>query len=1315
MTKKSSSPSIINFFPLSTVILLAILYTMKHEMFLEMLDFASSTLDIPKETVCILFVVLIFVIMALMKLIAMLLEARQTSIREIKHEKEEREVLLLLFDALNGKNWKDKTRWCSNEPIRTWKGVKVDPETKRVNKLILPDNNLTGFIPKEISKLEYLIEIDFRTNRITGAIPEEMCLLKEMQGLYLYDNFLEGHIPDGLSELPNLLGVYLFSNNFVDVLKDLSFVESGMDSSKLFISSSRMDEGKHTENHSRGIQFNLPSLPELIKVPPQSSINHGPPPPGYDMKTLRKQIEYYSHESLVLTDTQSRLYAQNEQLWRYIQELLDANRENAVAVRAYVSELNNELNSVYQERRRISHYLVTARSSQTLIEQLERELTAVNLSAEESEKLKSEALKALEEAKSQNDILEESLQSQLDRMSNIHDQLDSYHNEMKEVQLLEKADEFFFTNRVILKAAYSRFKAGVVKRLRMSRLHDLIVMIYKEYLITGCWKNWMKYMNRRRFMHRSDHRRNVERMELMLAKWKIHTALQTLFRRSLRKRLLSLVFKRWIILKNEGDYNKWALLETNHLQSTQIKRKSSVTFLDWFNPQIIALEELAKSHFIRVLFNNWRRVTLASLDHLNALATFAVPLLSIHKSFLIWHESCRARWRRRGQLLKRFYKQLNKMIKYRHSFHKSLRFAVASLTNLRMRSMIKKWMKFVRIKSRYFQVETHHTHLLQHPRYQSSNSNNNTKDSNSSRKNHRFVNNNQQTKAKLLFHYYHTKCLKSSWFEMILAIARLRHQRLAIEMAYKHYKHRKISLFLLKWKNNVYYDVRTRKKKRKRLLLLTFNGWKSFLLSSKREKLVELRITSYSFKRRIQLMKYVLYEWYERVKREVRLRRVLSYLSEKIKYNHSKRVFVNWRCQWTKALYWKMRSLRIESQRNDSKKQLLVQEVEKLEDQKSDLEKQRVLLEDVLVNLQELIAEKKNTIQKQSHLIAEKDLQRKQIADSIGNAQQELNDVLAERERLRPFEEMLRDRRSMQQREAEQKKKEAQLMLSAVLKEVEELRGEVGMIREQSYLSEKTADEQLSADMDHYSKLRNQSEEMLNAVLSNRQEVSGMEEQSNDLIRQINVIQQKLDEVSKQGKELIEENELIIRRKEIELRQLKSQTGLAESRVAALNKIISEYNGRRNQTIISKAVMDESREMADLAAIEAQLTSTIATSIITPSATPSSKLLHYNPSYAQSHINEGNNKSSSSFKQLKLLSPQATVQSQAKVKKSASNNNHGTHKSNNSDKKKNHNHSTSLLPSNSSPPPIFMNQSFPSLSLDDNVHVFSSNDVNDLL
>jgi len=58
------------------------------------------------------------------------------------------QALLRIYEKMGGDKWKDNTNWCSGklDPYHPWKGVKLDPRTGRVRKIILPSSNLTGLI-----------------------------------------------------------------------------------------------------------------------------------------------------------------------------------------------------------------------------------------------------------------------------------------------------------------------------------------------------------------------------------------------------------------------------------------------------------------------------------------------------------------------------------------------------------------------------------------------------------------------------------------------------------------------------------------------------------------------------------------------------------------------------------------------------------------------------------------------------------------------------------------------------------------------------------------------------------------------------------------------------------------------------------------------------------------------------------------------------------------------------------------------------------------------------------------------------------------
>lgn len=134
--------------PLTTICMICVLFVLKRDTFHEILEMQSSYYNISQFYLIVLTTIVIAVVMILCSTIYMFVQyilqqrRQQQTLRQL-HEAE-KSALITIFNALNGRRWTDKTYWCSNEPLHRWKGVKLNPETKRVNKLILPDNDLEG-------------------------------------------------------------------------------------------------------------------------------------------------------------------------------------------------------------------------------------------------------------------------------------------------------------------------------------------------------------------------------------------------------------------------------------------------------------------------------------------------------------------------------------------------------------------------------------------------------------------------------------------------------------------------------------------------------------------------------------------------------------------------------------------------------------------------------------------------------------------------------------------------------------------------------------------------------------------------------------------------------------------------------------------------------------------------------------------------------------------------------------------------------------------------------------------------------------------
>ena len=144
------------------------------------------------------------------------------------------DVLVALYNATDGPNWRLQRRWLSSDPIGDWLGVTTDangnvtqlvlnryglngpipPELGNLtslNRLVLDNNRLTE-LPPEIGNLSNLTSLFINYSELGGQIPPELGNLTDLDTLTLTDNRLTGEIPPKLGNLTNLTRLRLSGN-----------------------------------------------------------------------------------------------------------------------------------------------------------------------------------------------------------------------------------------------------------------------------------------------------------------------------------------------------------------------------------------------------------------------------------------------------------------------------------------------------------------------------------------------------------------------------------------------------------------------------------------------------------------------------------------------------------------------------------------------------------------------------------------------------------------------------------------------------------------------------------------------------------------------------------------------------------------------------------------------------------------------------------------------------------------------------------------------------------------------------------------------
>ncbi len=123
----------------------------------------------------------------------------------------DREILVALYEATGGPNWRLPLNWLTEAPLKEWVGVGVD-HLGRVVELNLAFQGMVGTIPSELGSLSSLTTLDLCCNELSGPIPPELGSLGSMKRLLLSQNELSGPIPPELGRLGNLNELLLNHN-----------------------------------------------------------------------------------------------------------------------------------------------------------------------------------------------------------------------------------------------------------------------------------------------------------------------------------------------------------------------------------------------------------------------------------------------------------------------------------------------------------------------------------------------------------------------------------------------------------------------------------------------------------------------------------------------------------------------------------------------------------------------------------------------------------------------------------------------------------------------------------------------------------------------------------------------------------------------------------------------------------------------------------------------------------------------------------------------------------------------------------------------
>jgi Leucine-rich repeat (LRR) protein len=119
-------------------------------------------------------------------------------------------ALVDLYNKDGGANWMKSSNWMTSVPAASWSGVTA--RFGRIQRLYLPNNNLSGSIPPSFVNLTGATYINFSYNGLNGSIPASIGNLSALNVLDLSYNQFTGAIPSVLGNLSALQYLYLSHN-----------------------------------------------------------------------------------------------------------------------------------------------------------------------------------------------------------------------------------------------------------------------------------------------------------------------------------------------------------------------------------------------------------------------------------------------------------------------------------------------------------------------------------------------------------------------------------------------------------------------------------------------------------------------------------------------------------------------------------------------------------------------------------------------------------------------------------------------------------------------------------------------------------------------------------------------------------------------------------------------------------------------------------------------------------------------------------------------------------------------------------------------
>ena len=893
-----------------------------------------------------------------------------------------------------------------------------------------------------------------------------------------------------------------------------------------------------------GLEFHVPRMPQIVEVP-EPRPPRKPPITGYDVKTLRKQVDFLQGEIRDREDKHELLYQQNRELWDYTHTLLDTSRSNAHRMKTHVSALHQELHHSHEIRRDLATKLLTARDSKALLRQLFKSTRNVTIDVQQAQQLCDEADLALGGARSENEILEGSLRAKMERLQLVRWQIDENKNREEMEQLMGLAEGFWTTNEAVLRSAFKRFTRGVGRQLRSSQLYKVLRRVYHWHLKETFFGLFRFFLAKRAFARKCQQRNAREIAAECLMQWRLFAATEKFCKRRRRRMLLRKIFSCWSTDTKHKVREAWALRVTEQFLDKQTLRRcfralrAETEILHWHSPALVPLEARATQHLKSKILHYWLHAAQKERARDVVRARKVVGIASSHV-FEAWRGMCKALWQRRGLLVVRFFRHSQRRVEKRRADESRLQRAARVHSSWQRFASLRGWAAFTAVRQRIRR---------------------------------------KAAKFALQNSFVHRRVLKASLSNLRVVAATSSRRRFCHEAASAFLRHRALTLGLATWRQHSREDVRRRQQYRHKQFSQALHSWRAFTarrLHERRSDRASKMVQAHKDKQYSHQLLWTLY-------RETLRRRRSSTCAATLRARHMSNtlssVFVGWRCRWTSIVYRRMCESNIESTRVRAIVELKGAEVASLQQDRSELQQAVDRQGQKLSRLQGELDDKEIHICEAAALLESRRAERLSLDAELVELRTQLEHVSTERSKLADVEQLLLEERERENEQLQARKEEAQALVRSLQMQSDTLLADVDVAADHVATAQSTADKMMCDERGILQESEETAAAMEVLLLGRKEEAAVLAQQHQAAQQQLVSIQRKLNLSLKDGFAGVGSAESELRSKMSQVRVVGNSASMLEARNAELQKILTEEENAMMVLRAAEAERDEGREL----------------------------------------------------------------------------------------------------------------------------------------